>query len=182
MIGQSRCMAEQIFTLQPWQAPGKSHGLWEGAQAGANSLQALQPVSDPGWAALNGCTLWKGPMLKIFVKDCLPWVGPTLEQRKSIKRKEQQRHSIPLCHLGTEELGAKLSLSRRDSGGKIHLVLFSFLASLLLAVKYQVWLVMVTGEQSPSPLSFPLLSPAVLPTQRGERTAGPAPRLTHHTR
>lgn len=33
-------------------------------------------------AVLNGCILWKRPTLRVFVKDCLPWVGPHIGAEK----------------------------------------------------------------------------------------------------
>jgi len=36
-------------------------------------------------------SLWEGPMLEKFMKDCLLWARPMLEQGKSMRRKEQQR-------------------------------------------------------------------------------------------
>lgn len=74
-------------------------------------------------------------MLKMFVKDCLPWVGPHIGAEEEYQEEGEAEISIPLCHFEIEELRMKLRLSSRDSGGKIHLVLFLFLPTLLLAVK-----------------------------------------------
>ncbi|KAK4817110.1 hypothetical protein QYF61_027973 [Mycteria americana] len=43
--------------------------------------------------------LWplEGPMLEQFMKDCILWEGPMLEQGNSVRRKEQQR-GVMDCH------------------------------------------------------------------------------------
>ncbi|KAK4824801.1 hypothetical protein QYF61_019469 [Mycteria americana] len=39
-------------------------------------------MGDPRWSSLflKDCTPWKGPTLEQFVKSCSPWEGPTLEE------------------------------------------------------------------------------------------------------
>lgn len=38
--------------------------------------------------------LWRPPMLKHFMKDCIPCLGCTLEQDRSVRRKEHQRGAV----------------------------------------------------------------------------------------
>lgn len=110
-------MAELIFTLQPMleQAPGNQdrvsckHCSLRVTQAGA-ILEWLYPVER---------THAEDP------SDGLPSASRAPHwSRESVKRKEQQRHSIPLCHIGIEELGVNLSLSRRGRGGKTFSLVF----------------------------------------------------------
>ena len=39
-------------------------------------------VGDPRWSNvfLKDCSPWEGPTLEQFVKNCSPWEGPTLEK------------------------------------------------------------------------------------------------------
>ena len=44
--------------------------------------RTCDPVGDPGWSSLflKDCTPWKGPTLEQFVKNCSLWEGPMLEK------------------------------------------------------------------------------------------------------
>jgi len=125
-------MEGQISTCSPWRphagaggCPKGSVTLW-GVHAGVSSWQdlwphgersphwsrfagrACDPVGDPRWSSLflKECTPWQGPTVEQFVESCSPWEGlmlekfvenclhgrdPTLEQRNSVRRKERQR-------------------------------------------------------------------------------------------
>ncbi|GAB0181320.1 hypothetical protein GRJ2_000597300 [Grus japonensis] len=85
-------------TLEQVEAPEGAVTPWE-AHAGASFWQDLwsreegsprrsrfagrtcDPVGDPRWSSLflKVCTLWKGPMLEQFVKNCSQWEGLTLD-------------------------------------------------------------------------------------------------------
>ena len=44
--------------------------------------RTCDPTGDPRWSSLflKDCTPWKGPTLEQFVKNCSPWEGLTLEK------------------------------------------------------------------------------------------------------
>ena len=68
----------------PEQVPGTTCGSVErGAHAGAGLLAGLVTLwGTPCWSSLvlKVCTLWKGPMLQRFMKNCSPGKGLTLEK------------------------------------------------------------------------------------------------------
>jgi len=136
-----RPMVEQISTCSPGRTPHQSRRMSEGScdPVGSPCWSRLLPgpadpwrqepmleqAWDSGWSNLflKDCTPWKGPTLEQFVEDCLLWEGPTLEQGQSVRRKERQRqsdgnpHFLFPCTTGREEiqkLGGKLIQGRRD--------------------------------------------------------------------
>ena len=59
--------------VDPWrEEPTPEQVYWQG----------LWPRGDPRWSSLflKDCTPWKGPTLEQFVKNCSPQKGPVLEK------------------------------------------------------------------------------------------------------
>lgn len=81
-------------------------------------MQALQPVGDPGWAVLNGCTLWKGPMLKVFVKDCLPWVGAHIGAEKEYQEEGAAETQYPLVPLWDRRVRSETEPFKKGQWGQ----------------------------------------------------------------
>ena len=99
MEQRSTCSLWRTPRHSRWMCPKEAVTLWE-ACAGAGSWQdlwtrgersphwsrfagrACDPAGDPRWSSLflKDCTPWKGPTLEQFVKNCSPWEGLTLEK------------------------------------------------------------------------------------------------------
>ena len=100
------CLKEAVT---PWRACTGA-GFWQDLwTCGERSLcwsrfavRACDPVGDPCWNGLflkdcspwkgptleqfvKKCSLWEGPMLERFVENCLPWDGLMLEQGKRVR-------------------------------------------------------------------------------------------------
>lgn len=62
-------------------------------QGQSSSWQDLRLVESPLWIRfiLKHCSRWRGPRQEQFLKGGSPWERPTLEQWKSVRRKEWQR-------------------------------------------------------------------------------------------
>ena len=81
---------EQISTCSPWRTPRRSRWMPEGG---------CDPVGSPHWSRLLAGPVvpWREePMLEqVCWQDLWPHGrDPTLEQKKSVRRKEQQRQGV----------------------------------------------------------------------------------------
>ena len=75
--------------VTPWEARA-GPGSWQDLRTrGERSPRwsrfagrTCDPMGDPRWSSLflKDCTPWKGPTLEQFVKNCSPWEGLTLEK------------------------------------------------------------------------------------------------------
>ena len=86
-------------------------------------------MGDPRWSSLflKDCTPWEGPTLEQLVEDCLPWEGPHAgagQERQEDGAAEttcRKPHSPSPCAAQAEEVensGGKLSLGRREGWGE----------------------------------------------------------------
>lgn len=87
------------FSGSPWRRPQWSRhphcSLWrtpilEQVAISWRNCSRWRPYTKGGFPH----SLWRGPMLEHFMKDYCPWEGPTLKQRKSVRRKEPQRGAV----------------------------------------------------------------------------------------
>jgi len=53
-------------------------------------------VEDPHWSSLflKDCTPWEGLTLEQFVEDCLPWVGSHTGAGEEREEEERQRQRV----------------------------------------------------------------------------------------
>lgn len=126
---QSRWICSER-SCNPADCPCRNCGQFKGAHARSGFLAGPKAWEDPHWSSS-------------FLKDCTAWKGPTLEQRKSVRRKERQSATtIPTpfhCFLGKDGVGnelVKLSLEILGGwgGGKVLIDLFLFLIILLCLI------------------------------------------------
>jgi len=75
--------------LTPWEAvagAGTWQDLWPRGERSPHQSRfanrTCDPAGDPHWSSLflKDCSPWKGPTLEQFVKNCSPWEGLKLEQ------------------------------------------------------------------------------------------------------
>ncbi|KAK4830770.1 hypothetical protein QYF61_013259 [Mycteria americana] len=106
------CALKKAVTPSAHTGAGSWQDLWpikRSPHRSSLSGRTCGPVGDPCWSSpcLKDCTPWKEPMLEQFLKNCSPWEGPmlekfikdpTLDQRRSVRRKERQRQHIE-CNL-----------------------------------------------------------------------------------
>lgn len=71
-------------------APGRSCSPWKGAQAEAGFLTGTMAAGHPRWSRLflTDRTSWRRLMLTQYMKDCLPWEDPILEQENRTGRNQ----------------------------------------------------------------------------------------------
>lgn len=131
--------------------------------------RTCEQVGDPCWSSLflKDYTPWKGPTLEQFLENFSPWERSILEnswrtvscecdnmlEQKSVRSEQCQRERVmyspqpPFAWAAwgkeIQDSGVKLSLLRREGGGKMFLDLFLFLILLLCLIgnklNYFLW-------------------------------------------